>query len=134
MVPYVVSAVVAACNVVCAACVCAARVTAMLVWDPGGGVVVVSSYMGGTCSSGVLCNTGDVLEMSVVRGVGGVCHVYVFGSWRCGRCWGRVGELIGFGFYQSYRNRGRMGYVSLLWLRWCWGKWVGGLSRRVGWC
>ena len=34
----------------------------------------------------VLCpNTGDVLEMSVVRGVGGVCrHVYVF---RLGAVW-----------------------------------------------
>ena len=29
--------------------------------------------MSGTCGSGVLSSTGDVLEMSVVRGVGGVC-------------------------------------------------------------
>ena len=34
--------------------------------------------------SGVLSSTGDVLEMSVVRGVGGVCDEYVFGSGRCG--------------------------------------------------
>ena len=34
-----------------------------------GGVLAVSAYMGG---SGVLSSTGDVLEMSVVRGVGGV--------------------------------------------------------------
>ena len=31
----------------------------------------------------------DVLEMSVVGGVGGVCDVwYVFGSGWGGRCWG----------------------------------------------
>ena len=41
----------------------------------GGGVVVVSAYMGGTRGSGVLASAGDVLEMSVVRGVGGVCDM-----------------------------------------------------------
>ena len=47
----------------------------------GGGVVAVSAYMGGTRGSGVLASAGDVLEMSVVRGVGGVCDMcYVFGS------------------------------------------------------
>ena len=30
---------------------------------------------GGTRGSGVLSSTGDVLEMSVVRGVGGVCDM-----------------------------------------------------------
>ena len=39
----------------------------------GEGVVAVSAYMGGTRGSGVLSSAGDVLEMSVVRGVGGVC-------------------------------------------------------------
>ena len=39
----------------------------------GGGVIALSVYMGGTCGSGVLSSAGDVLEMSVVRGVGGVC-------------------------------------------------------------
>ena len=38
----------------------------------GGGVVAVSAYMGGTCGSGVLASAGDVLEISVVRGVNGV--------------------------------------------------------------
>ena len=51
----------------------------------GGGVVAVSVYMGVTRGSGVLARAGDVLEISVVRGVGGV---YVFGSGRGGRCWG----------------------------------------------
>ena len=39
----------------------------------GGGVVAVSAYMGDTRGSGVLSIACDVLEMSVVRGVGGVC-------------------------------------------------------------
>ena len=38
----------------------------------GGGVVAVSAYMGGTHGPGVLASAGDVLEISVVRGVGGV--------------------------------------------------------------
>ena len=38
----------------------------------GGGVVAMSMYMGG---SGVLSSAGDVLEMSVVRGVGRVCDM-----------------------------------------------------------
>ena len=37
-------------------------------------MVAVSACMSGTCGSGV-CRTGDVLEMSVVRGVGGVCDM-----------------------------------------------------------
>ena len=41
----------------------------------GGGVVAVSPYMGGTHGSGVLSSAGDVLDMSVVRGVGGVCDM-----------------------------------------------------------
>ena len=38
----------------------------------GGGVVAVSACMSGTHGSDVLTSTCDVLEMSVVRGVGGV--------------------------------------------------------------
>ena len=34
---------------------------------------MVSAYMGGTRGSDVLSSAGDVLEMSMVRGVGGVC-------------------------------------------------------------
>ena len=40
-------------------------------------MVAVSAYIGGTRSSGVLPSAGDVLEMSVVRGVGGVCDMCV---------------------------------------------------------
>ena len=35
-------------------------------------MVAVSAYIRGTCGSGVLSSAGDVLEMSVVRRVGGV--------------------------------------------------------------
>ena len=61
-------------------CVCCreckgAKVTANTGVGSGGGVVAVSAYMGGTHGSGVLSSAGDVLEMSVVRGVGGVCNM-----------------------------------------------------------
>ena len=38
-------------------------------------MVAVSACMCDTRGSGVLSSTGDVLEMSVVRGVGGVCDM-----------------------------------------------------------
>ena len=38
----------------------------------GGGMVAVGACMSGTRGSGVLASAGDVLEISVVRGVGGV--------------------------------------------------------------
>ena len=41
----------------------------------GGGVVTVSTYMGVTRGSGVLASACDVLEMSVVRGLDGVCDM-----------------------------------------------------------
>ena len=47
----------------------------------GGGVVAVSACMGGTRGSDVLSSTSDVFEMSVVRGVDGVCDVYMCLVW-----------------------------------------------------
>ena len=41
----------------------------------GGVVVAVSACMSDTRGSGVLSSTSDVIEMSVVRGVGGVCDM-----------------------------------------------------------
>ena len=41
----------------------------------GGGVVAVSACMGGARGSGVLSSKDDVLEVSVVRGIGGVCDM-----------------------------------------------------------
>ena len=38
-------------------------------------MVAVGTCMDGTRGSGVLSSTGDVLEMSVVRSVGGVCDM-----------------------------------------------------------
>ena len=37
--------------------------------------------MGGTGDSGVLSSAGDVLEMSVVRGIGGVCDMCMCLAW-----------------------------------------------------
>ena len=41
----------------------------------GGCVVAVSAYMGGARGSCMLASAGDVLEISVVRGVGGVYDI-----------------------------------------------------------
>ena len=38
-------------------------------------MIAVSACMGGTRGSGVLSSAGDMLEMSVVRGVCGVCDM-----------------------------------------------------------
>ena len=45
--------------------------------------------------------------------------------------------MIGFGLYQFWRNKGKVGYVSVFWLRWCGmggvgGEWVGGLGQGLG--
>ena len=55
----------------------------------GGCVVAVSAYMGGTRGSCVLSSAGDVLEMSMVRGVGGV-----YGMCKC-FARGGVGGVVG---------------------------------------
>ena len=41
-------------------------------------MVAVSACMSGTRGLGVLSSTGDVLEMSVERGVSGVCDMCMF--------------------------------------------------------
>ena len=46
-------------------------------------MVAVSACMSGTRGSSFLSSTGDVLEMSVVRGVGGVCDMCMCLA-RCG--------------------------------------------------
>ena len=61
----------------------------------GEGVVAVSAYMGGTRGSGA----GDVLEMSVVRGIGGVCHVCMCLAW--GGIGGEWLTGLGLGFTNS---------------------------------
>ena len=84
----------------------------------GGGVVAVSACMSGTRGSGILSSTGDVLEMSVVRNVGGVCDMCMCLA-RSG-VGGEVGEWmreLGLGFNQSCGDRGSVGLVSVFWLR-----------------
>ena len=44
------------------------------------------------------------------------------------------GETIGFGLYQSCRNRESVGRVSVLGLRWCWGGGVCGWLGPGWWC
>ena len=68
----------------------------------GEGVVVVSAYIGGTRGSGILSSAGDVLEVSVVRGVGGVCDMCMSLAW--GGVGGVEGEWVrgwGLGFTNS---------------------------------
>ena len=66
------------CTVVCVACVFAERLLGCegdgnAGVGSGGGVVAVSMCMCGTRGSGVLASACDMLEMSVVRDVCGVC-------------------------------------------------------------
>ena len=98
----------------------------------------MGACMSGTRGSGVLSSTCDVLEMSVVRGVGGVCDMCM-----CLARGGVVGEggawmrELGLGFTNPV---GTGGHVSVFWLRWCgWCRWrvgrgVGPGSGAVGWC
>ena len=83
----------------------------------GGGVVAVSACMCGTRGSGVLSSTCDVLEMGIVRAVGGVCDMCMYlalgGVGREGGEWMRE---LGLGLTNP------VGHVSMFWLRWC------------GWC
>ena len=88
--------------------------------------------------SGVLDSTGDLLEMSMVRGVGGVCDMGM--CLARGGVGGVGGDRIGFGLYLFWRNMGKVGYVTvfcLRWCGWCWGREGGRLgpgSWRVVWC
>ena len=90
-------------------------VKAMLVWGPGEVRLRCVSTWVDTRGSGFVSSPVDVLEMSVVRGVRSVCGV-------CEMCMclarGWVGgECIGFGRYQSCRNKGSVGRVAGFGLR-----------------
>ena len=57
----------------------------------------MSAYMGGTRGSGVLSSVSDVLAMSVVRGVDGLCHMCM--CLARGEVGGSEGEWVrGLGF------------------------------------
>ena len=98
--------------------------------------------MNGTSGSGVLSSTGDVLEMSVVRGVGGVCDLCM--RLARGGVGGEGGEWmreLGLGFINPVgTGGGGVVHVSVFWLRWCgWCRWgvgrgLGPGSGAVGWC
>ena len=98
----------------------------------------MSAYMGGTRGSGVLASAGDVLEMSVVRVVGGVCEICM--SLTRGGVGGVGGEWVtrlGLGFTSSGGTWGKWEVFWLRWCGWCWGRVVERLgpgSERVGWC
>ena len=47
-------------------------------------MVAGSTYMSGTCGSGVLSSADDVLEMSVARGVCGMCDMCMCLAWGSG--------------------------------------------------
>ena len=46
------------------------------VWDGGGIVVVSAGHVVGTRGSGIVSRTADVIWMSMVRGIRGVCEVF----------------------------------------------------------
>ena len=75
----------------------------------GRGVVAASAYMGGICGSGVLSSACDMLEMSVVRGVCGVCDMCM--CLARGGVGGVVGEWV-TGLSLGFTNSGET-----------WGKW-----------
>ena len=87
----------------------------------GGGVVAVSAYMGGT---GVLSSACDVLKMSVVRGVCGVCDMCMCLGWGGVRGVGVNGCEDWVWALPILGEHGKVGYVSVFWLRWC----------GCGWC
>ena len=62
----------------------------------------MSAYMGGTHGSGVLSGEGDVLEMSVVRGVGRVCDMCMcLARGGVGGVGGEWGTALGLGSTDS---------------------------------
>ena len=69
-------------------------------------MVAASAYMTGTRGSGVLSSGCDMLEMSVVRGVGGVCDMCIClarAVWGF-RCWVK-GMGLGFTYLGGTRGK-----------------------------
>ena len=102
---------------------------------------MVSACMSGTRGSGVMSNTGDVLEMSVVRGVGGVCDMCM--CLARGGVGGEGGEWmreLGLGFTNPVGTGGVLdvclcfGCGGVGACRWGVGRGLGPGSGAVGWC
>ena len=94
----------------------------------GGGVVAVSAYMSGTRGSGVLACACDVLAISVMRGVGGVCGMCLARDGVGGEGGGEWMRELGLGYTNPV---GTGGVLDL-----CFGcggvggEWVGGLDQE----
>ena len=104
----------------------------------GGGVVAVSVCMSGTRGSGVLSSTGDVLEMTVVRGAGGVCDMCMARGGVCGEGDEWMREL-GLGFTKPVGTGGVLDVCLCFVCGGVVGEWVeckglGPGSGAVGWC
>ena len=95
----------------------------------------MSAYMGSTCGSGVLARAGDVLEISVVRGVGGVYDMCMCLAW--GGVGGVGGEWV-TGLCLCFTNSGgTSGKWDMCLCFGCGGvggEWVGGLGQGLGSC
>ena len=88
-------------------------------------MVAVSACMSGTRGSGVLSSTSDVLEMSVVRGGGGVCLAR-------GGVGGEGGEWmreLGLGFTNPVGTGGVLDMCLCFGCGGVGGEWVGGLDQ-----
>ena len=94
----------------------------------------MSACMSGTCGSGVLSSTGDVL----VRGVGGVCDMCM--CLARGGVGGEGGEWkreLGLGFTNPVETGGVLGMCLCFgcgWCRWGVGRGLGPGSGAVRWC
>ena len=92
----------------------------------------MSACMSDTRGSVVLSSTCDVLEMSVVRGVGGVCDICMCLARGVVDVEGVSGWENWVWLYQSCGDRGSVGRVSVFRLQgsgWCRWEWVGGLDH-----
>ena len=92
---------------------------------------MVSACMSGTCGSGVLSSTGDVL----VRGVGGVCDMCM--CLARGGVGGKWMRELGLGFINPTGIGGVLDMCLCFGCGGVGGEWVGGLghgSGAVGWC
>ena len=90
----------------------------------------MSACMSGTRGSGVLSSTGDVLEMSVVKGVGGVCDMCM--SLARGGAGGEGGEWmreLGLGFTNPVGIGGVLDMCLCFGYGGVGGEWVGGLDQ-----
>ena len=91
-------------------------------------MVAVSECMSGTRGSGILSSTGDVLEMSVVRGVGGVCDMCMYLA-RGGGEWCEWMRELGLGSTNPVGTGGVLAVCLCFGCGGVGGEWVGGLDQ-----